>query len=85
MKAHSVKNIVSQNDGVMNGALVFAGTRVRVETLVNHLKRGYVLDDFLRDFPSVSREQAEAFLNQSPEWARASLSEEGEANARAAG
>lgn len=46
----------------MNGALVFAGTRVPVEILVQHLAAGDGLDKFLDDFPSVSRAQAVAYL-----------------------
>jgi uncharacterized protein (DUF433 family) len=54
--------IISCDPEVMNGALVFAGTRVPVETLIQHLTAGDTLDVFLDDFPSVSREQAVAFL-----------------------
>jgi uncharacterized protein (DUF433 family) len=59
----SSESVVSRDPEVMNGALVFAGTRVPVEVLVQHLKAGDTLDDFLDDFPSVSREQATAFLD----------------------
>ena len=54
--------IFSRNPNVMNGALVFAGTRLPVEILVQHLATGDSLDKFLDDFPSVSREQATAYL-----------------------
>ena len=83
MKAADAHGIVSQDDSVMGGALVLSGTRVRVKTLVDHLKRGYALDEFLRDFPSVRREQAEAFLEQSQTWARSSFQAERD-DARAA-
>ena len=56
------KKIVSRDPEVMNGVLVFAGTRVPVEILVDHLTAGDSLDKFLGDFPSVSREQAVAYL-----------------------
>lgn len=56
------EQIVSCNPGVMSGTLVFAGTRVPVKTLIQHLTAGDSLDDFLDDFPSVTREQAIAFL-----------------------
>lgn len=46
----------------MNGAVVFTGTRVPVESLVQHLAAGDSLELFLADFPSVGREQAVAFL-----------------------
>ena len=56
------KKIVSRDPEVMSGELVFAGTRVEVKTLVDYLKGGHTLDDFLEGFPTVSREQAEAYL-----------------------
>lgn len=54
--------IVSRSPEVMNGALVFAGTRVPVEILIQHLAAGDSLETFLQDFPSVSRDQAVAYL-----------------------
>ena len=56
------EQIVSCNPEVMSGTLVFAGTRVPVKTFIQHLTAGDSLDDFLDDFPSVTREQAVAFL-----------------------
>ena len=46
----------------LGGTPVFAGTRVPVQTLVDYLEEGDSLDDFLTDFPSVSREHAIAVL-----------------------
>ncbi|MEM6286333.1 MAG: DUF433 domain-containing protein [Bacteroidota bacterium] len=46
----------------LSGTPVFTGTRVPVDSLIQHLRGGVTLDAFLDDFPSVSREQAEAFL-----------------------
>lgn len=51
----------------MNGALVFSGTRVPVEILIQHLAAESSLEDFLEGFPSVSREQAIAYLEMTPE------------------
>ena len=59
--------IISRDPAVMNGMLVFAGTRVPVEILIQHLTAGDSLDTFLDDFPTVSREQAVAFLNMTLE------------------
>ena len=56
------EQIVSRNPKVMNGALVFAGTRVPVESLIQHLTAGDSLNKFLDDFPTVSGEQAVAYL-----------------------
>lgn len=56
------EQIVSRDPDIVSGALVFAGTRVPVEILIDYLKAGETLDRFLEGFPTVSREQAEAFL-----------------------
>ena len=65
------KAIVSRNPAVMNGALVFAETRVPVEILIQHIVAGDSLDKFLEDFPTVSREQAVAYLEMMLEVADA--------------
>ena len=54
--------IVSKDPDVVSGALVFRGTRVPVQTLIDYLKSGETLDRFLEGFPSVTREQAERYL-----------------------
>ena len=46
----------------MSGAPCFAGTRVPVQTLLDHLKQGETITDFLEGAPSVTRAQAERFL-----------------------
>jgi uncharacterized protein (DUF433 family) len=46
----------------MSGLPCFAGTRVPVQMLLDHLKHGDTINDFLEGAPSVSREQAELFL-----------------------
>ncbi len=46
----------------MGGAAVFAGTRVPVQTLLDYLEAGETIDDFLAGFPSVTRSQVVAFL-----------------------
>jgi len=56
--------VISSDPEVMGGAPVFAGTRVPVETLLDYLEGGETIDDFLEGFPSVSREQVIAFLEQ---------------------
>ena len=65
------EQIVSRNPKVMNGALVFAGTRVPVEILIQHLTAGDSLNKFLADFPTVSQEQAVAYLEMTLEVADA--------------
>ena len=61
------EQIVSRSPKVMNGTLVFAGTRVPVESLIQHLTAGDPLNKFLDDFPTVSREQAVAYLKMTLE------------------
>ena len=52
----------SRNSAVMGGAVVFPGTRVPVQTLLDYLGAGESIGDFLEGFPSVTREQVIAFL-----------------------
>ena len=58
----SQPNIVTISPEVMSGAPVFRGTRVPVQNLLDYLKAGDSIDDFLDGFPTVSREQVLAFL-----------------------
>jgi uncharacterized protein (DUF433 family) len=57
--------IVNSNPEILGGAPVFAGTRVPVRTLLVYLEGGETLEEFLDNFPTVSREQAIAFLEES--------------------
>jgi len=52
---------------IMSGTPVFEGTRVPVDALLNNLSAGVSLDEFLENFPTVSREQALAVLKFSSE------------------
>ena len=56
--------VVCRDPGIMGGAPVFCGTRVPVATLLDYLEGGETIDDFLKGFPSVTREQVIAFLEQ---------------------
>jgi uncharacterized protein (DUF433 family) len=56
--------VVSRNPEVMGGVPVFCGTRVPLQTLLDYLKAGESIDDFLAGFPSVTRQQVIAFLEQ---------------------
>lgn len=61
-RSKSTERVVSRNSEILGGPLVFAGTRVPVQTLIDDLKAGETLDRFLEGFPTVKREQAEAYL-----------------------
>ncbi|MBK7985885.1 MAG: DUF433 domain-containing protein [Ignavibacteria bacterium] len=51
-------DIITIDKEILSGQPVFKGTRVPVESLFDHLEHGVSLDEYLEDFPSVSREQA---------------------------
>ena len=55
---------VHRDPEVMGGALVFVGTRVPFQTLLDYLEGGESLNAFLDDFPTVSRERAVEALEQ---------------------
>jgi uncharacterized protein (DUF433 family) len=54
--------LITSSPDRLGGTPVFAGTRVPVQALLDYLEGGDSLDDFLLDFPSVSREHAIAVL-----------------------
>jgi len=56
--------LIMSSPDVLGGTPVFVGTRVPVKNLTDYLEAGDRLNEFLDDFPSVSREQAIAFLEQ---------------------
>lgn len=59
----SVTNIIESDPDILGGTPVFVGTRVPVQTLFDYLEGGDTLDEFLVQFPSVSRKQALATLD----------------------
>jgi uncharacterized protein (DUF433 family) len=58
----SNSDVVHSDPEILGGTPVFVGTRVPVKTLYDYLEGGDPLDEFLNDFPSVSRQQAVAAL-----------------------
>jgi len=56
------QSIISRDPDVLGGTPVFSGTRVPVRILLEHLEGGARIDDFLDDYPSVTREQAVGLL-----------------------
>jgi len=65
---HRYMNLVIHSDPeVLGGTPVFVGTRVPFQALLDYIEGGHALADFLEDFPSVSRDQAVAALEQAKE------------------
>jgi uncharacterized protein (DUF433 family) len=58
----TLRQIVWIDPERMSGTPCFTGTRVPVQTLLDHLKHGDTIEDFLEGAPGVTREQAELFL-----------------------
>lgn len=56
-------NIMQSDPEILSGTPVFVGTRVPVKSLFDYLEGGETLDEFLRQFPSVKRDQAIAALD----------------------
>lgn len=64
-----LSDVVRCDPEILGGTPVFVGTRVPIQSLFDYLEGGETLDEFLRQFPSVRRDQAVAAL----ELARATL------------
>lgn len=58
-----LSDIVHRDPDILGGTPVFVGTRVPVRSLFDYLEGGETLDEFLRQFPSVRRNQAIAALD----------------------
>ena len=63
----SKERLILRSDEILGGTPVFAGTRVPVKTLFDYLEGGDTLDEFLEDFPAVSREHAVKVLERMKE------------------
>ena len=57
-----LKKYITVDPEIQNGQPVFTGTRVPVESLFWHLEKGIPIDEFLEDFPSVTKEQVVGVL-----------------------
>jgi len=60
-------NVVHSDPEVLGGTPVFVGTRVPLRNLIDYLERGYTLEEFLDEFPTVSRDQAVSALEAAHE------------------
>ncbi len=63
------QSVISCDADVLSGTPVFRGTRVPVQTLLDYLEGGESIDDFLSGFPSVTRAQVIAFLEEAKDRA----------------
>lgn len=54
--------IITVDPEILGGTPVFSGTRIPVESLIQHLKAGDTVEDFLDGFPNVRRDQIDGFL-----------------------
>jgi uncharacterized protein (DUF433 family) len=61
------KSAVRVDPEILGGAPCFAGTRVPVRALLDYIEGGETLDEFLDQYPTVSRKQAVSFLEESVE------------------
>jgi uncharacterized protein (DUF433 family) len=59
--------LVQRSEEILGGTPVFAGTRVPVQTLFSYIEEGDTLDEFLDDFPAVTREHAVKVLERMKE------------------
>ncbi len=61
------QSVICRDPEVMSGTPVFRGTRVPVQTLIEYLEAGDSIDEFLEGFPTVTRDQVIAFLEEAKE------------------
>lgn len=60
-------SVIHTDPEILGGTPVFVGTRVPLKTLIDYLEGGHPLDEFLDDFPTVSREQVISALDEAQE------------------
>jgi len=70
---NDLRAIIHSDPDIHSGEPVFVGTRVPVRTLLDYLEGGDSLEEFLDNFPSVSRDQAIAFLEEAGKAALAQI------------
>ena len=70
----TTNSIIHSDPGILGGTPVFVGTRVPVKALYDYLEGGDSLDEFLNDFPSVSRDQAVGALELARQMTEANAS-----------
>ena len=61
----ALDRVVQRDPEIHSGDLVFAGTRVPVDSLLGYLKGGHSIEEFLQDYPTVERWQLESYIELS--------------------
>ena len=62
-----MRRVIHSDPDILGGTPVFVGTRVPFQTLIDYFEAGHPLEDFLKDFPTVSRKKALASLEEAKE------------------
>lgn len=62
--ATAKQSLITSTPDILGGTPVFRGTRVPAQTLIEYLEGGQTIDEFLDGFPTVTREQVIAFLEE---------------------
>ena len=70
-----MSSVVKIDPEIMSGAPCFAGTRVPIQNLIDYLEGGDSIEDFLEGFPTVSRQQVIAFLEEAKKSVLVQVSE----------
>jgi len=68
-----LRGILKVDPEIMHGKLCFAGTRVPLTVFLDNLEEGMGLDEFVEEYPSVTREQASAFLRWEQQQTRKAI------------
>jgi uncharacterized protein (DUF433 family) len=66
-KTMAASSVIHSDPEILGGTPVFVGTRVPLKNLIDYLEGGHPLDDFLDDFPTVTREQVLSVLDEAQE------------------
>ena len=62
--ATAKQSLITSSPDILGGTPVFRGTRVPAQTLIEYLEGGQTIDEFIDGFPTVTREQVIAFLEE---------------------
>ena len=63
----SKSSVFHSDPQILSGTVVFKGTRVPLQNLIDYLEGGYTIDEFVDDFPSVTKQQAVLGLEEARE------------------